>query len=114
MELTSDALFVLMCNSDVCIMNYQTSLISVPTIASHFKVSKYRVRLLMKELQEKGLVKSGIDSFYDNYCEQQILIRGFGITKAAHETEIYKRAYNNEMKLIEECFGHEPKKDVTA
>ena len=103
-EVLKEVVFKNLCNSAVAIMNIHTALVSVPYLANRLQVSKYMVRKAMDELRKEGLVESGIDSWYDSWCEEQILARGFRITQKAKETEIYKAALTREEELISECF----------
>lgn len=98
-EVLKETIFKNLCNSAVAIMTH-TALVSVPYLANRLQVSKYMVRKAMDELRKEGLVESGIDSWYDSWCEEQILARGFRITQKAKETEIYKAALAHENELI--------------
>ncbi len=102
--LTKESLLRLMCDVSVGIMNY-TDLISIPAIADYFNTTKYQVRKLMKELQREGLVESGIESCYSDYCEQYFIIRGFRVTKTGMETDVYKQADKRENEIIEKVWG---------
>lgn len=104
-ELTSERLFLCMCRFSEDIMNF-TDLISIPAIAQHFGVTKYRVRKLMNELRDMGLVKSGYESCYSDWCEQFFIVRGFCITEKGRNTDTYKKVQKEEIALIEECFGN--------
>ena len=96
-----------LCNSAVCIMNYRTSLMPTTHFVKKYKVSRYLIRKIMSELKNEGLVKSGCDSWYSSYLEQQIIARGFTITKKATNTEVFIKAQEYENKLIEEIFEGE-------
>lgn len=101
--------FVMLCNSAVCIMNYNTKLVPTTYISQRFKVSRYIIRKIMQELKADGLVESGWDSWYCTYNEQQIIARGFTITKKAESTEVYIKAKELEEKLIQESLSSIPK-----
>ena len=102
--LTKESLFRLMCDVSVGIMNY-TDLISIPAIAEYFHTTKYQARKFMKELQQEGLVESGMESYYSDYCEQYYIVRGFRLTKEATNTDEYKQSTIAENKLIKEIWG---------
>ena len=67
------------------------------------EMSLYKTRKELKKLKEQGLVVS------DRYCEVgedgNYLINGYTITEKAKETEEYKKAYDEERWLCQECFN---------
>ncbi|WMI81826.1 hypothetical protein [Anaerotignum sp. MB30-C6] len=108
--ITTDQVFQLICNSSVCIMNYQTSLIPSTAMAEILKTSTYRVKKCLKELKEKGFVLSGCESVYSSWHEQYFIVRGYYLTEKARETETYKEAEKKEIELINKCFGSDEMK----
>lgn len=102
---SKEDVFALMCTTTACVMNYVTDLIPSTVIADHFKCSRYRVKKLLQELVNDGLVKSGYESCYSDWTEQFYIVRGFHLTKAGLETDTYKDAEIRENIRIDECFG---------
>lgn len=102
---TKEDVFLLMCSTTACVMNYHTDLIPSTAMAEHFKCSRYRIKKILKELVEDGLVKSGYESCYSSWTEQYYIVRGFRLTKAGRNTETYRSAEENDRKLIDEVFG---------
>lgn len=72
-------------------------------IAEALGVSVHKVRYHLRKLKKKGLVESfhegGMSEEGEVYC-----FWGWTITKAAHSTEEYKKAHEEERKIVKECF----------
>lgn len=73
--------------------------VSVPKLARILKASKYQIRKHIKTLLDKGLIQLCYDGGQDEdgypHC-----YKGYGVTKKAEETEIYKKAYQKETDEI--------------
>lgn len=65
--------------------------------------SLYKVRKLLKELKQEGLITS--DLYVDRGEERPILVRGYIITEKGKKTQEYKLAHETERKLCRECFN---------
>lgn len=103
MEMTADNVLKIYCDISVSIMNMGHDILPSTYIAKKFNCSLYKARKIIKQLVEQGLLKSAMDSGYDEeygvYC-----IRGYAITDKARKTLIYKRCKWNEAKLCSQCF----------
>lgn len=67
------------------------------------KLSLYKTRKELNKLKEDGLVISCVECLvaeYGNY-----IMRGYKITKKAEKTIEYKKAYEEERKIVKEIFG---------
>ena len=93
--MTKDDLFDFMCKCDSDIMR-PTNLVSIPAISKILGFTKYRIRKLMKELKDSGMVISGCESLYSSYDERFYIIRGFELTKKALNTDTYKEIQQKE------------------
>lgn len=69
------------------------------------KISLYKTRKELKKLKEQGYVVS------ERYCEVgedgNYLISGYTITDKAKGTEEYRKAFQKERILCQECFGYD-------
>lgn len=98
-----DEILYRLCRHDVGIMDgwypYPAT-----CIAEILNISVGKVRYHLRKLKEKGIVESfhegGMTEDGEVYC-----LWGWHITDNAHETEEYKKAYEEERKLCIECFG---------
>jgi hypothetical protein len=97
--------FKCFCRLYLDVMNYNTKLFPSTVIATIFEISLYKARKIIKTLVNEGLLQSGCDSWYDDYCEQQIIARGYTITEKAKQTDIFKEAEEAEEKLRKEIWG---------
>lgn len=70
-------------------------------------LSLYKTRKELKRLKQEGFVISQHYSEYSDWDCQYHLYNGYTITTKAHETEEYKKAFEEERKLVKECFGYD-------
>ena len=68
-------------------------------------LSLYKTRKELKKLKEQGYIISDCMSIYNDFECQQYIIRGYTLTEKGKETEEYRKAYEEERKLCDECFG---------
>lgn len=64
-------------------------------------MSLYETRKELKKLKARGLVVSARMTTE----ESNLIMNGYTITPAARETEEYKKAFEEERRLVKECFG---------
>jgi DNA-binding PadR family transcriptional regulator len=62
----------------------------------------YRVRKLLKELKQEGLIDS--DLYVEQGEERPILVRGYVVTEKGKQTAEYKLAWEMERKICKDCF----------
>ncbi|MGN1298110.1 MAG: FaeA/PapI family transcriptional regulator [Clostridia bacterium] len=109
--MTRDKLLKIMINTFVSCMNPGYP-ISIRNIAHLEKETYYQVRKYMKQLEQEGLVKKESIYYpgdynyeYGCYESEGFLITGWVITDKCRELKEYKIASEEEIKLIESCFG---------
>ena len=75
-------------------------------IAETLGISVHKVRYHLRKLKKEGLVdlfqEGGMSEDGKVFCYW-----GWTITEKAHSTAEYKKAYEEERKLYEECFGYD-------
>lgn len=96
--ITPEDVFRIMCNTTASVMNHYTKLIPTTAMAEHFKCSRYRIRKCLQPLIDEGLVASGCENCYSDWREQFYIVRGFYITEKGKETDVYKKADQEEME----------------
>jgi hypothetical protein len=98
-----DKVFEILCHHSVSVMD---GWIPYPStcIASTTGWSLYKVRKLLKELKQEGLIDSDIYVENSPDLDRPILVRGYVLTKKALDTEAYEIAWEAERKACQECF----------
>lgn len=64
--------------------------VTVPEIATHFKVLRPVVRKRIEQLKRKGYIESVCESAYDICLGRNVLMRGFRVTKNGEKTDVYQ------------------------
>lgn len=65
--------------------------VSVPEIATHFKVSMPAVRRRVEQLKRKRYIEGVCETEYDIYLDKNVIKRGYRVTENGEKTEIYQR-----------------------
>lgn len=76
-------------------------IVSCPTIAKHSGISIHSVRYHMRQLRDRGFVKSD-SNLYEDFA---LPYRGFVITRKATRMKMYRDIDEKITKIFNECFG---------
>lgn len=68
-------------------------------------LSLYKTRKELKALKEQGYVIA--NRYTERLDDMQILLNGYTITDKANETEEYKKAFEEERKIVKDVYGFE-------
>lgn len=80
-------------------------LISSKNIAKLLELPKKDILKELRRLKKEGLVYSSWENFYSEWHEQWFITSGWSITEKAKQTEPYKRAWEREREVCQECFN---------
>lgn len=98
-----DEILYTLCRHNVSIMDGWYPF-PATAIARALDMSVNKVRYHLRKLKQQGIVDSiregGMTEYGEVFC-----YNGWHITEKAHDTNEYKKAYEEERKLCKECFG---------
>lgn len=80
------------------------SVINLVNIADHLKTSRYQVKKYMDELKEEGMVELKSTTAYKDE-DSSLPYIGYTLTEKARTSEEYLKRQQENMDLIESCFG---------
>lgn len=78
--------------------------INIVNLAYLMKTSKYQVKKHMHDLRDKGFVELKCINNWDEE-ENHPPYWGYVLTAKGRDTDYFKAKYEQEAKLIQECFG---------
>lgn len=99
-----ERVFECLCSASCDIMD-GWHLISSKNIAKLLEIPQKDVLKELRRLKKEGLVYSSWENFYSEYYERWFITSGWAITEKAKQTEQYKRAWEREREVCQECFN---------
>lgn len=101
--ITADDVLNLLISIDVTIDKW-TKITPSTYIAHSLSITVHRARKLIKELKDRELVESAMESCYSDWCERYFIVRGYVLTDKARHLQKWHEANIKELKAIGECF----------
>ena len=98
-----DKVFEILCHHSVSVIQGWVPYPST-CIARTTGWSLYKVRKLLKQLKQEGLIDSDLYVETGPDLDRPILVRGYILTKKALDTKTYEIAWEEERKTCQECF----------
>lgn len=101
--ITADDVLNLLISIDVTIDTW-TKITPSTYIAHSLSITTYQARKLIKELKDRGLVQSAMESCYSDWDECNIIVRGYVLTDKARHLQKWHEANIKELRTMADCF----------